>query len=99
MTTKDMIVKFRVDGTSPDGTVRRLCRWINLGDVPSADEAMERWLDWCRKTYPGGAVVYRGGFPGSAKYMTPEVTVHFRGLFRPMGCLDGYEEVPYEACP
>lgn len=89
MTAKDMVVKFRVDG--PDC---RLRRWINVGDAPSTDDAIERWLGWCRRTYPGGSVRYRGGFHGNTKYVTPDVTVHFRGLCRPLGCLENYEETP-----
>lgn len=94
MNTKDIVVKFRVDGTSPDGLGFRLCQWINIGDAPSTYEAVERWLDWCRRKYPGGTVRYRGGFHGNTKYVTPTVTVHFRGLCRPLGCLEDYEEVP-----
>lgn len=95
MNTKDIVVKFRVDCscTSPDGVARRLRQWINVGDAPSTDEAVERWINWCLKTFPGGVVKYRGGFHGNTKYVTPTVTVHFRGLCRPLGCLENYEEV------
>ena len=95
MTTKDIVVKFRVDRTSPDGTIRRLRRWINVGDAPSTNEAIKRWLEWCQKTYPGGTIHYRNGFHGNTMYVSPEkVGVHFRGLCRPLGCLEGYEEAP-----
>ena len=99
MNTRDIIIKFRVDCTAPDGTVRRRRCWVNVGDAPSTDEAVERWLGWCRRTYPGGTVHYRGGFHGNTKYVAPGVAVHFRGLHRPLGCLEYYEEVPYEALP
>ena len=92
MTTRDIIVKFRVDYASPDA-VHRYRRWINVGDAPSTDEAVERWINWCLKTYPGGVVKYRRGFHGNTKYVTPAVAVHFRGLYRPLGCLENYEEV------
>ena len=99
MTTKDIVVKFRVDSASPDGAVHRLCCWINLGDAPSTYEAVERWLDWCRRTYPGGSVRYRNGFLGNTAYVSGDVTVHFKGIGRPLGCLEGYKEVPCEAHP
>lgn len=93
MDTRDIVIKFRVDTTSPDGTVNRRRCWVDVGEAPSTYEAVERWLDWCRKAYPGGTVKYREGFHGNTKYVTPEVTVHFRGLCRPLGCLESYEEV------
>lgn len=99
MTTKDIIIKFRADSTASDGAVHRLRCWVNVGDAPSMDDAVRRWLDWCRRAYPGGTVHYRYGFHGNTKYVTPGVTVHFRGLYRPLGCLEDYEEVPYEARP
>lgn len=99
MNTRDIVVKFRVDSASPDGAVRRRRCWINLGNAPSTNDAVERWLDWCRRTCPGGTVHYRGGFHGNTKYVAPGATVHFRGLCRPLGCLENYEEVPYEARP
>ena len=94
MTSRDIVIKFRVDATAPNGTINRRRCWINVGDPPSPHEAVERWLDWCRKAYPGGKVYYREGFHGNTKYVTPEVTVHFRGLYIPLGCLENYEEVP-----
>jgi len=99
MTTRDIIVKFRVDSTAPDGAVRRKRQWVNVGSAPSTDDAVRRWLDWCRRAYPGGTVHYRYGFYGNTKYVAKDVTVHFRGLYRPLGELEYYEEVPYEAHP
>lgn len=94
MTSRDIVIKFRVDCPWADGTIHRYRRWINVGAAPSTHEAVERWLDWCRKAYPGGTVHYRNGFHGNTKYVDPPVTVHFRGICRPLGCLENYEEVP-----
>lgn len=100
MNTRDIVVKFRVDCTAPDGTVRRKRQWVNVGSAPSTDDAVRRWLDWCRREYPGGIIHYRGGFHGNTTYVAPGgVVVHFRGLYRPLGELEYYEEVPYEAHP